>query len=463
MMKRKLLTLLVIIASASSAFATDLLEAYDQALVSDPTYLKTVASLRSVKQNLPISIASLLPNIAATTSPTITKTHDFSAANQGEPANTTVKYYKFTLSVTQTVFNFAQFSTVGKTLASSHSADAQLNAALQSLMTRVANAYFAVLRDEEKLSYARASKEAYAKQLEQVKQQFNVGVKTITDVYTAEASYEASVAQVIAAETTLTNDRENLRVITGHYSPSLASLSSHFPLVSPEPHDIDAWVKKALAQNWSIKAAQADSKAALYQVRTQFSGHLPTVQLQGGVDRIYQNNIGGLPPGAGNATDGVGIANDKTIALNINIPLFAGGGVVSATNQASYDYEASKQQLEQTIRNTLNTTRQSYLGILSGISQIKADKNAIKSSISSLQGLEEGYKVGTQTLLDVLNQRQTVLQNQSNYATNRYALLNNILALKQAAGTLSVEDLRAINGWLIEKKYRYKKQHVFKE
>lgn len=447
-MKKKLLTLLIMMMSSSTISAIDLLEAYQQALVNDPTYLQTVALLRSTKQNLPISIASLLPTIGASATPTITKTHDFNAASEGIAPNTTVKYYKLTLSLTQTVFNFAQFSTVGKTLAGSRSADAQLNAALQSLMIRLSSAYFAVLRDEESLSYARASKEAFAKQLEQVKQQYDVGVKTITDVYTADASYEASVAQVLASETTLANDKENLRVITGHYETSFAALSEDFPLVSPEPHDMEAWVKKALQQNWSIKAAQENAKAALYQIRTQFAGHLPTVQLQGAVDRIYQNNIGGSPDGTGITSSGVGIANDKMVALNINFPIFSGGGVVAATTQASYDYDASKQGLEKVTRETLNQTRQSYLGIISGIGQVKADKKAIKSSISSLEGLEEGYKVGTQTLLDVLNQRQTVYSNQNNYASDRYDLLNNILALKQAAGTLSLEDLRAINGWL---------------
>lgn len=455
-MKQKLLIFLAIITYSCTAAALDLVEAYQQGLVNDPIYLQTIASLRSSKQNLPISIASLLPNVAATTSPTITKTHYFNAEEIGITPTATVKYYKLTLSVTQTVFNFAQFSTVGKSLAISRSADAQLNAALQSLMTRVANAYFAILRDEETLSYARASKEAYAKQLDQVRQQYEVGIKTKTDVYTAEASYEASVAQVLAAETTVDNDKENLRVITGHYPERVAGLSDNFPLVSPTPHDIDAWTQKALKHNWSIKAAQENAKSALYQIRTQASGHLPTVQLQGAVDRIYQNNIGGSAPDTGITTNGISIANDKTIALNINFPIFAGGGVVAATTQATYDYDASKQALEKAVRDTVNTTRQSYLGIVSGISQIKADKKAIQSSISSLNGLEEGYRVGTQTLLDVLSQRQTVYENQSNYAKDRYDLLNNILALKQAAGTLSMEDLQAINGWLtITKKQRY--------
>ena len=129
----------------------------------------------------------------------------------------------------------------------------------------------------------------------------------------------------------------------------------------------------------------------------------------------------------------------------------SGGGNIAQTKQAVYNYQNAQQQLDQTTRNTLNSTRQSYLGIVAGISQISADKEAIKSSISSLQGMEESYKVGTETLVDVLNQQQKVFQAQTQYAKDRYAFVNNVLALKQAAGTLSFDDLRAINAWLYEK------------
>ncbi|MBV9576869.1 MAG: TolC family protein, partial [Gammaproteobacteria bacterium] len=69
---------------------------------------------------------------------------------------------------------------------------------------------------------------------------------------------------------------------------------------------------------------------------------------------------------------------------------------------------------------------------------------------SSLEGIKASYGVGTETLVDVLNQQQKLFQAQTQYASDRYAFVNNILALKQAAGTLSFDDLRAINAWLVD-------------
>jgi outer membrane protein len=371
------------------------------------------------------------------------------SANFLSPRNNTQRAYTLTLTATQTVFNFAQFANVQGQVAAAKGADATLNSALQNLMTRVASAYFAILQDEDNLSYTEASKIAYKEQLDQIRQQFNVGLRTITDVYTAQASYDSAVASYIAAKTTLANDRENLRVITGRYYPHLAKLSESFPLVTPQPANMETWVHIAQQQNWSIKTSQYNLETAKQTIRQQFAGHLPTISVQGLMDRQYAQNINGY--NAFNVRSGPGTQTDRAVQLNINVPIFQGGGVTAQTNQAIYNYEVAQQQLELTIRNTFNTTRQSYMGVISGISQIKADKQAIKSSISSLQGIRASYEVGTETLVDVLNQQQKVLQAQTDYATDRYAFVNNVLALKQAAGTLSFDDLRAINAWLFDK------------
>lgn len=435
----------------TNASAADLVDVYQQALSSDQTYQQAISQELSTKEGVPISLASLLPNIAATFNPSITRSAyaGVNVAYLNSPRNNTAKNYDLALTLNQTVFNYAQFANLSNALSTSKGAEATLNAALQSLMTRVATAYFNVLKDEDNLSYSEASKLAYAEQLDQVKQQYDVGLKTITDVYTAQASYDSALASYIAAQTTLNNDRENLRVITGTYYNQLASLKEDFPLVTPKPDDIEAWVKTAQAQNWAVRSAAYTVDANRATIHQQFGGNLPTATLQGTLDRQYDLNINGYRNL--DQRNGPSTQTDRTIMLSFNLPIVEGGGTVAQTKQAVYNYEASQQQLELTLRNTINTTRQSYLGIIAGISQIDADRQAIKSSISSLQGMEESYKVGTETLVDVLNQQQKVFQAQTQYATDRYAFVNNVLALKQAAGTLSFDDLRAINAWLYDK------------
>ncbi len=451
----------------TTVHAADLIEVYLQAQTSDPIFQQAVAQRLSTKEGVPISVAAILPNINLTANPSVQRIgyagSNYQSVTEASsasifPRNLTQRGYTMNLNLTQTVFNFAQFSTVAQQVSLSKGADATLNAALQNLMIRVASAYFAVLKDEDNLSYAEASKLAYAEQLDQINQQYKVGLKTITDVYTAQASYDSAVATYIAAQTTLANDRENLRVITGVYYPRLSSLSDDFPLVRPNPANVEEWVKKALEQNWSIKASRYSLNAAKQVIRVEEAGHLPTINVQTTFSRQLTDNIDKYTTFS--VRNGPGTTSDRSLALNLNFPIFSGGGVVAQTNQAVYNYRVAQQQLEETTRTTVNTTRQSYLSIVAGISQITADKQAIKSSISSLQGLEASYRVGTETLVDVLNQQQKVYQAQTQYATDRYAFVNNLLALKQAAGTLSFDDLRAINAWLINKEKKPIKRKI---
>lgn len=450
-----------------SVHAADLLEVYNQALCSDTVFQTAIAQRMSTKEGVPISLAAILPNITLTANPSVTRTGYsgtfFTTTVQGfsnflQPRNNTQNAYNLTLTATQTIFNFSQFSAVSAAMALSKGADATLNAALQDLMVRVAQAYLAILQDEDALRYSKATQVAFREQYDQVQQQYNVGLKTVTDVYTAKASYDSAIASYIAAETQLTNDRENLRYITGKYYPYLKKLSDQFPLLTPEPASVEAWVKIAEAQNWTIKANRYQMLSARELIKQQVAGHLPTVTLQAQMDRLYANNINGY--NSFNLRNGPGTQTDRRIGLNINVPLFSGGGVVAATNQATYNFEMAEQALEQTIRNVGNVARQSYLGILLGKSQIRADKEAIRSNISSLQGMEESYRVGTEILVNVLNQQQRLYQAQLQYAKDRYKFVNDILALKAAAGTLSFADLRAINAWLIDNKKIEGKKHM---
>lgn len=451
-MMKKALTLLTLLGS-QAIYAADLLEVYQQALISDPIYQQAISQRLATKEGVFISLASLLPNLSLSYDPSVTR-QGFSgtAVSTGSsPRNNTLRQYSVTLTLSQTVFNYSQYMNLKSALASSSGADAILNAALQSLMVRVTNAYLAVLRDEDNISFREASLLAYKEQLDQVKQEYHVGLKTITNVYTAQASYDSEMADLIAAKTKLTNDKENLRVITGQYYEHLAPLSEDFPLVSPNPQNVDDWVHTAMQQNWNIKAAQYAVDSARQNVRQQFGGHLPVVTLQGSMDKNYMANINYYNQ-ALNQRNGPSNQNDRWVGVDVTLPIFSGGAVTAQTNQAAYNFQVSQQQLELTQRNTLNTTRQSYFGVISGISQIKADRAAVKSNISSLQGMEESYNVGVETLVNVLNQQQKVFEAQTQYATDRYAFVNNYLALKQAAGTLSFDDLKAINVWLRDNK-----------
>jgi len=115
-----------------------------------------------------------------------------------------------------------------------------------------------------------------------------------------------------------------------------------------------------------------------------------------------------------------------------------------------YRHRAARERLERTARETERAARDAYLGVNSGIARVQALRQAVESSRTALRASEAGFEVGTRTTVDVLDAQRRLLDAETNYARSKYDYIIGIIQLKQAAGTLSRDDLAEINGWLKE-------------
>lgn len=439
----------LLLSVVSTSYASDdLIRAYEDALLNDTIFQQATYQYKIDKRNLTIAIGAVLPQINLTASPSVSRMASPNPINSSQRLHNSQRGYDVQLTATQTIFNFSQFAQIAGSNAYSKAAGAILNAALQDLMVRTAQAYFQVLKDDDNLRYSEVSKIALKEQLRQIKQKYKVGLSTVTDVYTAEASYESAVANAIEAQTQLDNDKENLSLITGQYYTNFKTLKDDFPLVVPDPQNEEVWVETAKRQNWKMISSRYKVEAARQKFKEQFSKHLPNLSFSAVADRSY-NSINNIAP---TSLQRNGVTTTQTAMLTLNVPIFSGGQVMALADQASNQYKIALQQNIFDTRQSINSTRKSYHEILAGVSQIKADKQTVRSTISSLKGLEASYQVGTETLVNVLNQQQKVYEAQRKYAQDRYDFVLDILRLKQAAGVLNFADLKAINTWLIPHK-----------
>lgn len=419
-------------------WADDLMEIYSQALQSDPVYQAAKSTRLSNREALPQSVAGLLPAISGTTN-TNTNVQETLNLPQGSSTPTGTQRFNsngYTLSLTQTVFNFATLMQVREASATAKEADATFGAAAQDLLVRVAQDYFNVLQAQDVLRATEAQKASSARQLDQEQERFKVGLDPITSVYDAKAQYDGVVALEIADQNSLRNSQEALRQLTGQYYASIEGLKIELPLITPQPADVEQWADVAEKENLTLLAARFATVAARENVKVNFAGHLPSLSAVGSYTRSNTQQYG--TPNT----------NTRAAGLQLNLPIFEGGLVTSQTRQAEDNYATASANMEDTYRQTIVTVHQQYNNIISGMGQIKADRQAIVSAQASLDSTEESYKVGTRTIVDVLLAQQRLYQTQRTYAQDEYAYLISTILLKQAAGTLTVADLQAINVWL---------------
>jgi outer membrane protein len=423
------------------ALAADLIDIYNQALQSDPTYQAATSTRLSQRETLPQNVANLLPNLSATANTTlnIINTSATSGSSTAPPTPAGTQKYNsngYLVTLTQPLLNFTSWMQVSQANATAKQADATFYAAGQQLIIDVAQAYFDVLQAQDTLRVTEAQKAAHARQLDQVQQRFKVGLDAVTSVYNAQAAYDSDIAQEIADQNALRNKQEALRVLTGQYYSSIEGLKIELPLVSPQPSAIDQWVATAEKQNFTYLAQRFATQAAREFIKVRFGGHLPSLNAVGTYQRTNSNSSGTASETA------------KAASLQLNVPIYSGGLVASQVRQAQDDYATQSANMEKTYRQTITNTRQFYNDVLAGISKIKADRQAIVSAQSSLDSTEESFKVGTRTIVDVLLAQQKLYEQKRIYAKDEYTYLLSTLQLKQAAGSLSALDLQAINAWL---------------
>lgn len=446
-----------------AASADSLLEVYQQALQSDPLIHEAEARRMATYEAVPQARGSLLPQLRAGGSWTTGSNTGLQSFQQevspgvvefrSVEAESDFDSFGWNAELRQTIFRWDQF--VGLKQANKRVAKAEVDfeSAQQDLIVRVVNRYFAVLGAEDRLTSIHADRLAIARQLEQAKQRFEVGLIAITDVQESQAAYDQSVASEIQAKRELATAREFLREITGEYTPSLSAPAEEFPLLSPAPADEGSWIDLAMDQNLALVSSRFDEEIARDEIAFRRTGHYPTLDLVAAYDTsdtdISNVRLGGmLSPNPSFPTD----STRDSISIQFSIPLFEGGGTSSRVREAVYLHRASREQLQRVARETERATRDAYLGVLSEISRVNALGQAVASSRTALQATQAGFEVGTRTIVDVLNSQRSLYVAITNYYQSRYTYIGNVLALKLAAGTLQVQDLEEIDRFLVDRR-----------
>ncbi|MFV2004970.1 MAG: TolC family outer membrane protein [Gammaproteobacteria bacterium] len=438
----KLVTSLFLCTLTNTSSALDLSEAMNLAQQYDTTFQAAYANYMAAIEASSQSTSAILPQVG------------FNAFYQQgtseiDRSGTTVKSDNnrdgYSLNLDQVIFDKSVFDNLDQGDAIAAKALADLEAARQDTIVRVAKAYFDVLTAIDTLETASAEKKAIGKQLEQSKERFNVGLSAITDVKEQQASYDVSAADEIIAINNLSNSREALRVIINVYPEKLEIAQPEIPLAVPEPMDINAWQKKSLQSNFALLAAKYSVDAAQSAYDGSKGGHYPTLGLNAsyGVvnadDRVFTDDF--TIPASTNT--------DTRIILSLDIPIYSGGFTSSTVRQKLSELDQAKALQEQEKRRTIALARSAYLSLEADIAQVKARKQAVISTQTSLGATMAGYDAGTRTSVDVLLSQRLLYSSQRDYAVARHTYITNSLELKRVAGTLSIVDIDEINKWLI--------------
>lgn len=417
---------LVLGLQAGLAHGETFLQVYQQAREYDAQLKALETNYLATLENKPQALAAEKPQISISGGLGARQQVDIQDSDTTSTLNGT-----YTLGVTKSLYNRQIGARIDQVDASITQAQNQLEQQRESLATRVSTAYFDFLRAQETQRVANTETKAVQQQLFQVRAFFDAGRSAITDVREAESRTNAAIAQEVSAREAINNAREALRSLTGKSYETLSGPGKNLPLLIPTPRNIDAWLELARKNNKSLQVARAAIDLAQKQIEVQRATRSPVVN-------AYARHTGALTLTEYPADP---INTGLNVGVEASMPLYEGGAYESRIRQAQHQFRQAQQDYDYAERQMEQQVRSAYLAVESSISQVQAQQKALVSAETAAQATQVGFEVGTRTAVDVLTALQDVFAARRNYTSARYAYLQGIVQLHQAAGTFTDAEI----------------------
>jgi len=435
---KKLVLSGLLLSCSTAVLSMDLLQAYEAAKLQDATILAARATAQAGRENLPQALAQLLPNISASVgynkNNLISTTPNFFGVEQ--TTKTDYPSQNQTLTLRQPLYRPFLKSQYQQAGARVEDANALLNQEEQTLVVRVVGAYFEAMLTYEQLSLVLAQRKSYITQLDVARKSFAAGSGTRTDIDAAQAQLDLNAAEEIEARQNMVFTLRQLEILVNQPIDQLSTLNvSKLQLQGPQPNNLQDWITRAEQNSPQIKSLKALVEVARREVDKNKSGHYPTLDAIAQLSRSQSENI----------TNTQNRYNNTSVGLQLNVPLFAGGGVTSSIRQALAALERAEQLLEAGRRDLGLRVHKEFRSLTENIPKISALEQALISADQLVLSSSKSFQAGSRTVVDVLNAEQKRTLVQRDLAQARYIYLISNIRLLALVGSADVEAVRSIN------------------
>ena len=431
----------LMLGGGAAASAMDLAQAWQSALANDAQLRAARATAAATRERLPQAQSQLRPQVSLSLGRNRNELDSESAGLLGEPVQQHLFYNSGTDSLTarQPIFRPQLTAQVRQARALVASGEAVLEEEEQKLVMRLTQAYLEALQAEEQLRLAGVQRAAYAAQLDAARKGFAAGSGTRTDIDEAQARLDLNTAQELEARQSVEFARRQLALIVGQPVTALSPLAvDRLRLVMPDPPRLEDWLARAETSSPEIRAAAARLEAARAEVDRTRAGHYPTLDAVAQVSRSDSDN-----PTRVNTR-----YRQKTIGLQLNVPLYQGGVVDSQVREALAEQQRSESALEGIRLDLASRVHREFRGVTEGIAKVRALEQAVRSSEQLVVSSRRSQQAGSRTLVDILNAEQQLGTARRDLAQARFTSLLSVVRLRALAGELREASIAEVNNWL---------------
>ena len=428
-------------AVSTTANAIGLIEAYEAAVANDSVYRSATHENEAGQQYKVIGRANLLPNISAN--------YGYNRNNQDITAqsnnNTISEKRNYTsengsVQLRQPIFNLESWARYRQGNAQTNLSDKQLEVSKQALITRFFGLFASANYAEDVLALEKAARDGFKLQEDANKLMAVRGEGTKIALIESQAKLSLSEAQVIEAEDNLTDSRNALATMLGKDVTALDMLTDGFNVQPMQPASLEEWKEIALAHNPEMAVQREAVEVASQEVKRNRAGHAPRLDAIASISKSDSDTTSTFKQNI----------DTKSIGLQLNIPIYAGGAISALTAQAQANHLKAQDDLQTKTNEVLLDLRKQYSTLQSSTLKIDALKQSVASAELLVTATKKSLIGGVRTNLDVLEARKQLFETKRDLSLARYNYFVAYINLRKAAGTLTVADLEKISPYFVQ-------------
>ncbi len=429
---RFLMVSLLALATAMPANADTLIDAMNDAMLSNPTLAAQRQRLNATREQLPQALSEALPQISISGSANASDSDSDNPLLDGDLRET----WSASAGVSQLLFGG------GRVLASTRAARAQIagaeadyELATQTLLLQVTTAYADVRQSQAIVAAREITVSNLTRLLDYAQAQFDAGVVTRTDVAQSQARLAQARTLLVQAQGTLAASTQAYLRLVGNPPSNLEAPPTALGL----PIDLPSALDEAAEYSPVLISAVADTQLADANVALADSQGRMRVTFEAG------QSIGA------DFDDDLSESTSDSVGLRVSVPIFQGGATRSRSRAQRALRAATNLDLAATQRAVQEQVTNAWTGLASARAAVDSAREQVEASELAYEGVTLEQETGLRSTVEVLDQEQDLLnarialaQAERNVVVAERQLLAAVgrLEIAEAGGALPDDTLR---------------------
>lgn len=401
-MRLSVLACACLLLGGAPAQAGEFKRMFEAALVNDPVFKGAQQDLASSRQALPQARAALLPNISLNASDANVTGARTAPNFLGTQITSDLKYRSpvYSLNLRMPLLNMDLLRRYRQAQSQQDYADTVFAIRTADLLERMGSAYLQRLYSVELARAAQSQANAAQAQADLAANRLRRGEGTRPEMAEAQAAFEMAKIQLRDAQDQLANAQLALEHVTGlplvapagqeAGNPAGAALTASS--APAQPSTLEAWLEKAMAGNGNIRARRQAVELARLNASRIAAGHLPRLDLVASMSSSRNESLNTLNQSS----------RLNSIGLQLVVPLYAGGGVDAAVEQALAEQAKAEAELEAEERSVTRDVQRFFLVANQGKARAGAYAGSLRAAELTLEGARRTQAAGLGTAADVV-------------------------------------------------------------